>query len=226
MKLRCRCIDGHLTLPVRERYEPQDSDVICGALANPTLHRTLHNMPRLSTVIVCPAASHAFGHGLLWETLCDLLSLPHLTRLVLDWVRMCPRPPDPSALQPQPSTTLSCLQYLLPNIRYQYSQSSEVKAVDRQLDIARSLASLADLQILKIHLDFPEMPWPMPDRRSGITHYWTLENPEDFEQRLRAATATFVKVLKPCLKQVWHFHTSASSFTGAYTMSTVSRSMD
>ncbi len=90
-------------------------------------------MPHLSTVIVCPAASHAFGHGLLWETLCNLLSLPHLTRLVLDWVRMCPRPPDPSALQPQPSTTLSCLEYLLPNIRYQYSQPSEVKAVDRLL---------------------------------------------------------------------------------------------
>ncbi|TFK94548.1 hypothetical protein K466DRAFT_657735 [Polyporus arcularius HHB13444] len=414
IKLRCNCVDGDLTVPYWQSYEPQDSDVICGALANPTLHHALHSMPHLSTVIVCPVESHAFGHGLSWETLCSLLSLPQLNRLVLDWhVHMCPRPPDATSLQRQPSTPLSCLEYLLPSIRSQYSRPSEIEAVDRLLrllhlsletlslptepasmdtialldwphlrelklrglhwtsphlpivslfanmpnlrvlslelmeqegasatalwpqgfpasypwpyleslsishpdpddkiyahlpptlqtlmlrswphqcirrwqelnhepdmlsaphrspaspssllrilrscytphlrklgveycsdgnegpllshiasnfprltslelqryrldgdddipvlNIARPLASLSELRILRMHLDFPEMPGPMLDRYSGVSYFWSLNNPENLEQRLQAASVTFAQVLKPSLQQVWHF---------------------
>ncbi|TFK78857.1 hypothetical protein K466DRAFT_668312 [Polyporus arcularius HHB13444] len=322
VKLRCRCIDGHLTLPVRERYEPQDSDVICGALANPTLHldrllrfahlsletlslptepssmetialldwprlrelklrglrwtspdlpiiRSFAGMPNLRVLSLelmeqdgatgTALRPRGFSATYPWPYLDSLLvshpdpddevyaHLPQTMQILMlrSWPHECIRrwqevnyepdqlrsyrsPTSPSALL---HILRACYMPHLRNLGVEYrSDRSEVSFLSHVasnfprltslelhryrpdgdvdipvLDIARSLASLADLRILKIHLDFPEMQWPMPDRRSGITHYWTLENPEDFEQRLRAATATFAQVLKPCLKQVWHF---------------------
>ncbi|TFK93791.1 hypothetical protein K466DRAFT_59188 [Polyporus arcularius HHB13444] len=133
LKLCCSCIDGYFTVPDWANYTPQDSDVICGALASPNLHHVLQNMPHLSTVVVRPMHSHYFGHGLSWSTVCIFLSLPQLSRLVLDCVHICPRPPDAMELRLQPSTPVSCLDYLLPNVRDPYRLTSETEALDRLL---------------------------------------------------------------------------------------------
>ncbi len=45
----------------------------------------------------------------------------------------------------------------------------------------------------------------MLDRDSGDSYFWSLNNPEDLEQRLQAASVTFAQVLSPSLQQVWHF---------------------
>ncbi|RPD54344.1 hypothetical protein L227DRAFT_657668 [Lentinus tigrinus ALCF2SS1-6] len=71
------------------------------------------------------------------------------------------------------------------------------------LDIARSLAPLSVLRTLKVHLDFPEMPGPMLDR--GDTRFWCLENPENFERRLRETATTFAQTLTQSLREVWYF---------------------
>ncbi|RPD69251.1 hypothetical protein L226DRAFT_539928 [Lentinus tigrinus ALCF2SS1-7] len=49
----------HIRYPMEDQWEhdidkPQESDVICGALAIPSLCHALHNMPRLSEVVIRP----------------------------------------------------------------------------------------------------------------------------------------------------------------------------
>ncbi|RDX46250.1 hypothetical protein OH76DRAFT_1465503 [Lentinus brumalis] len=133
IKLCCRCIDGYFAVSDWDNYTPQDSDVICGALESPKLQYVLQNMPYLSAIVVRPIHSHWFGHGLSWDTLCGFLSLPQLSRLVLEHVHICPRPPDAAALQLQPCTPISSFEYLLPNIRDPYGRLSETEALDRVL---------------------------------------------------------------------------------------------
>ena len=92
-------------------YKPQYSDIVCGPLANPELHHALHSMPRLSTVVVHCVYPHEFRHGITWETLCSLLSLPSLSRLALGRIWICPITPDAAALKLNPSSPLSCFEY-------------------------------------------------------------------------------------------------------------------
>ncbi|RPD54372.1 hypothetical protein L226DRAFT_616927 [Lentinus tigrinus ALCF2SS1-7] len=162
--LSCRCVDSY---PMEDQWghdidKPQDSDVICGALAIPSLCHALHNMPRLSEVVIRPEESHVYGHGLTWETLCGLLSLPHLTRLVLDRIHVCPIPPENTATPlVNPHAPLTCLEYRLPNIRYPYSLSSEVDALDRMLrSFHLSLETLSlPSEPAPLHI-VPLLDWP------------------------------------------------------------------
>ncbi|RPD60703.1 hypothetical protein L227DRAFT_546982 [Lentinus tigrinus ALCF2SS1-6] len=184
IKLLCRCLDGYLLYNNWDTYVRQNSDVICGPLANPTLHHALHNMPRLSVIVLHPEKSHVFGHGIIWETLCSFLSLPQLSQLVLDRVRVCPVPPDASTLQINsatlqlhPSGFLSRLEYLLPNTRTPYSESPETEALDRVLRSlhlsleALSLPTEPAPMVTLSHLDWPRLRelklrglrWTSPD---------------------------------------------------------------
>ena len=74
-----------------------------------------------------------------------------------------------------------------------------------QLDIARSLAPLSALRILKVHFDFPGMPGPMIDRLRWDPYFWAEEHPEGFERKLRETTVIFAQSLSPCLRQVCYF---------------------
>ena len=106
-------------------YKPQYSDIVCGPLANPDLHHALHSMPCLSTVVVHCVYSHEFRHGITWETLCSLLSLPSLSRLALGRIWICPITLDAAALKLNPSSPLSCFEYALPSVRNLRSDTPE-----------------------------------------------------------------------------------------------------
>ena len=112
-------------------YEPQYSDVICGPLASPKLHHALHSMPHLSSIVVRSVFRHKFRHGITWERLCSLLSLPNLSRLALGGICFCPLSPDAAALKLSPSTPLSCFEYALPSVRNPYSEYPEADALER-----------------------------------------------------------------------------------------------
>ncbi|RPD61022.1 hypothetical protein L227DRAFT_73839 [Lentinus tigrinus ALCF2SS1-6] len=171
MTLSCRCF-ASLHLP--DELARQDSNMICYALTIPSLYHALQNMPRLSEAVVRPEWVHKRGHGLTWETLCGLLSLPHLSHLVLDQVNVCPIPPDPEALPVNPCAPLTRLEYCLPNIRYPYSQPSEVDALDRILrSFHLSLETLSLPSEPAPLYTIPLLDWPRLRelRLRGI--YWT-----------------------------------------------------
>ncbi|RPD54378.1 hypothetical protein L226DRAFT_277658 [Lentinus tigrinus ALCF2SS1-7] len=119
-------------------------------------------MRRLLVVMIRPEKPHKDGHGLNWETLYGLLPLPHLSWLVLDRIHACPIPPD-SAAAPlaNPHAPLTCLEYRLPNIRYPYSLSSEVDALDRMLrSFHLSLETLSlPSEPMLMHI-VPLLDWP------------------------------------------------------------------
>ena len=64
---------------------------------------------------------------------------------------------------------------------------------------------LSSLRILKLHLEFPEMSAPITDRRRSDGRYWTMTIPEHFKERMLDTSRSFAQVLKPNLRQVWHF---------------------
>ena len=64
---------------------------------------------------------------------------------------------------------------------------------------------LSSLRILKLHLEFPEMSAPITDRRRSDGRYWTMTIPERFKERMLDTSRSFAQVLKPNLRQVWHF---------------------
>ena len=158
-------------------YKPQYSDIVCGPLANPELHHALHSMPRLSTVVVHSVYSHEFRHGITWETMCSLHSLPSLSRLALGRIWICPITPDAAALKLNPSSPLTCFEYALPGVRNPHSDTPEVDALERILRFLHpSLEKLslptepAPMQTIRL-LDWPCMRelrlrgtrWTTPD---------------------------------------------------------------
>ena len=64
---------------------------------------------------------------------------------------------------------------------------------------------LSSLRILKLHLEFPEMSAPITDRRRSDGRYWTMTIPKRFKERMLDTSRSFAQVLKPNLRQVWHF---------------------
>ena len=157
-------------------YEPPESDMICGPLTNPTLHQALHSMRRLSTVVVRPKQDHVFGHGLAWDTLCNLLSLPHLSRLVLYHVNICPIPLTAPPLQPPP-IPLVCLRYILPNIREPYSEPSETEALNCVLRSVHLSLETLWLPAEPVRMDtFSLLEWPRLTELKLQGLRWTYPN--------------------------------------------------
>ncbi len=118
-------------------------------------------MPSLSTVVVCPTYPHAFAHGLSWETFCSFLSLPQVSRLIVDWLYICPIPPAAVALQLHSWTRLTYLEYIVPTIRQPYSRPSESDALDRVLQFLHSSLETLALPTEPMLMDrIAVLDWP------------------------------------------------------------------
>ena len=64
---------------------------------------------------------------------------------------------------------------------------------------------LPSLRILKLDLHLPEMPAPIAELPLSDGGYWNHIAPDDCKKRMLDTSMLFAQVLKPNLRQVWHF---------------------
>ena len=76
------------------RLHYTDDRLLCGVIDGQVLTAVLPNMPRLRTISISFLCQDV--HGLRWETLASILSVPQLQNFTLGHFNFSPRPPLPS----------------------------------------------------------------------------------------------------------------------------------
>lgn len=124
----CRTLQLSCFCPAYSQKNPSIVDpLVCDAFQ--TIDTALPALPRLTTLRL--RVQYIDVHGLSWNTVRTILSLPHLRHVHIDGLYICPELLDGDNLDPTTATTpLSTFHYVMPHYRQPWSFPSESIVLD------------------------------------------------------------------------------------------------
>ena len=123
----CRVLRLYCSCPAYSQKDPTIVDpLICDAFN--TIHAALPELPRLTTLHL--RVQYVDVHGISWNTMRTILSLPRLRHLHIDRLYICPEPLDCDSLNGATVSLLTTFHYIMPLYRQPWSFPSEEATLD------------------------------------------------------------------------------------------------
>ena len=123
----CRELQLYCSCPAYSQKDPTIVDpLLCDAFN--TIDAVLPAFPRLTTLHL--RVQYIDVHGISWNTMRTILSLPHLRHLHIDRLYVCPELLDCDSLDDATVAPLATFHYVMPFYRQPWSFPSEVATLD------------------------------------------------------------------------------------------------